>query len=223
MCISNEILLCNINSLCRETNRKKSEIEEEVGVSSGYFARLSKTPSTFPIVDVLLKLSEIFGVNIDLLLKQNINSMGQNNRMIYKLVTMLCQRTIDGDIQWKELSSICSLGEIKYEREFPSDYKMYLNDNPYEAKMDDGLIIGIQPLKFKLQKNSKNKVKSATGYELYYSSGDKRDSICFSDLVDPLTRVSIEELASYIAREIQDVQIPNVETLDIIKSLLKRL
>jgi transcriptional regulator with XRE-family HTH domain len=221
MCISNEILLRNIELLCKEKNKKKYELELQIGVSNGYFARLSKTPSTFPGGDVLLKLSEVLNADIDLLLKQNINSMGQNSRLIHKLVNMLCQRTINGEIQWKELPTICSLAEISFKREIPSDYKIFYCNNPYETKMDNGLIIGIQPLIFKPKKDLKEKLKSVNGYEIYYSLNEQKNTICFSDLVSSVTKKLIEQLAFFITREIQDVQIANPETINVIKSLVE--
>lgn len=128
------------------------ELEEKVGVSVGYFSRLSKTPDTFPAIDVLSNLSHMMGISIDVLISIDLQRMGKNSRLLQAFIDKLKIDTVQGKLRWTVQPTVLASSKVTVPRDIPCPYKTYMADNPVYAKYKDDQEVVIQPLMFEKKK-----------------------------------------------------------------------
>lgn len=223
--MTNEILLQNIETMRKEHGfNKVGDFEtQKINVSTGYFSRLTKMPENFPPMDVMLKLSETFGVSIDVLVKTDIRAMGKNSRLIQKYIEKLKDKTIQGDMKWEEIHTINALSKIEINRKKKCPYKIYINHNPVAARYGDEQRVYVQPLIFEGKYEEGHNVQRME-YQIYIAKGkglnENRTVICYSDLVIDIIRDSIYELVQFIGRNLIDTQMDE-KAIEAVQDFLK--
>lgn len=207
--MNNSVLIQNIETLRQEHEMKIGELEEKVGVSVGYFSRLSKTPDTFPAIDVLSKLSHIMGISIDVLIRIDLQGMGKNSRLLQAFIDKLKIDTVQGKLRWTVQPSVFALSKVAVPRDIPCPYNTYIAGNPVYAKYKDDQEVVIQPLMFEKPKGAEPP-EQYQGYRISLRKSGSRENyktVCYSDLVFESIRASIFELAQFISRDLQDIDI----------------
>lgn len=69
--MNNQLLVENIRYLCKITNTKIGELEKRIGISAGYFSRLSHRNSDITI-NILYQVSEIFSISMNDLVEKRL-------------------------------------------------------------------------------------------------------------------------------------------------------
>lgn len=67
----NEKIYCNIKYLCKLNKENLGDIENSVGLSAGYFSRLSYSRSSLKL-DAVYEIAKHFGMTIDELIHKDI-------------------------------------------------------------------------------------------------------------------------------------------------------
>lgn len=96
-----QITLNNIYFLAKEKGIRMGDLENKVGVSTGYFSRQIKEGSTAnPGVEVLAAAAEIMGVSLDALISHDYAVLSASERYVMDFLDRLTQRTSTLDIIW---------------------------------------------------------------------------------------------------------------------------
>ena len=176
----NKILLGkNIKFLATQKGIKVGDIENEVGVSSGYLSRLANedNKNNFPIMDLIFLISNKFEVSINTLLSVDFTSLTPNEILLSKFFDKLSKDTEDSNIIW-ELETESKFESCKLHGGHPLFYPEELN-NPdtfyyYHSAFDSNVTVAGDCYKVNVDKNwlylmcvQKEKT-SIKGYELYF-------------------------------------------------------
>ncbi len=96
----------NINNQIQQKNMKVGEVEQAIGISTGYISRLSKPGNeSIPATDVTWKLARHFGVSTDALISGDF-SIGEDNLSVLKrFVAKLNVQTLEGALDWRPIST----------------------------------------------------------------------------------------------------------------------
>ncbi|MCD7883450.1 MAG: XRE family transcriptional regulator [Lachnospiraceae bacterium] len=93
--------LNTIYALARMRGVKISTIEEQAGVSQGYFSKMRKTENMTPLsVDVLVRIAEILGVTIDIIITGTSVMLSPLEQMPYYFIDKLMADTMYNRIVW---------------------------------------------------------------------------------------------------------------------------
>ena len=93
--------LANIRALIRQRGMKIGELESNVDLSAGYLSRLERDDNkAIPSVDVVWKIANELGVNIELLIEGNFDHSTENIEYIRRFVQSLFDRTVGGELEW---------------------------------------------------------------------------------------------------------------------------
>lgn len=94
------ILFDNIYYLIKEQDKKIGEVENAIGVSSGYISRTYKDGGK-PGIDFIINISKALKVSIDALLKIKLNSLTPTERYILSFLEKMVQDTNADRLNWK--------------------------------------------------------------------------------------------------------------------------
>ena len=99
-------LVENINNLIQQKNMKVGEVEQAIGISTGYISRLSKAGNeSIPATDVVWKLARHFGVSTDSLISGDYSEGTDNLSVLRRFIMKLNVQTIDGILDWSAVST----------------------------------------------------------------------------------------------------------------------
>lgn len=187
----NVLFLSNVDFIRKESGEKIGELENKIGVSTGYFARLAQKPDTMPGAEVLMNISLHYRVSIDSLLFHSYATFTETDKIMSEYVNKFLGWTIDGKIKWKRTMQIVSIVEMEIKNSFPHRKKVYCNGQIYECSLNDGSITKIIPITGKVFKN-----KVLGGYELiiYDPFAEKWMPACATDLVGDRLKKDLDNL-----------------------------
>lgn len=95
----------NIYSLAKVKKINIGDLEENVGLSKGYLARLKRDGGSFPPVEKLDAIAQQLGVTIHVLLSAELEeSMTENQKVTYLFIDKVIRYTKSGDIQWNRVT-----------------------------------------------------------------------------------------------------------------------
>ena len=93
----------NISKLMKDQGIKVSEIETVMGVSTGYYSKLSKN-QTVPNADVLYRIAQRLGVTVDMLITCDLtsNRATDNLRLMIAFIQKVRKLTDSVDLRWEK-------------------------------------------------------------------------------------------------------------------------
>ncbi len=188
----NTLFLSNVDNIRKVFHEKVGELETEIGVSTGYFARLSQKPDTLPGAEVLMKIALHYGVSIDSLLLHSYATCSETDKIMSEYVEKLISWTLDGNIKWERTDEFISMLNIELPAKlFQHRKKVFCNGTFYECTMSDGSRTKIMPITGKVFED-----KERGGYELiiYDPTTDKYMPACATDLVGDMLKMRLHNL-----------------------------
>ena len=88
-------LMNNITTLIKEKNIKIGELENSVGISTGYLSKMAKPENeSMPGIDLIWKLAEKLGVSVDMLVGGDFSKSNDN---LFYLVKFLHELKLETD------------------------------------------------------------------------------------------------------------------------------
>lgn len=97
-------LMNNINTLIKDKNIKIGELENSIGISTGYLSKMSKPDNeSMPGIDLIWKLAQKLGTSVDMLVG---GDFGRSNDNLYQLIKVLDKMKKDTEthnIEWKRI------------------------------------------------------------------------------------------------------------------------
>lgn len=91
----------NIYYLIKDRNMKIGDVESKVGVSVGYFSRLSKEDNqAIPSLETICNIADLLNVSIDALLYLDLNEMGAQDKLVSDFILNLIDKTTSGKLLW---------------------------------------------------------------------------------------------------------------------------
>lgn len=91
----------NIYYLIKDRNMKIGDVENKVGVSAGYFSRLSKEDNqAIPSLETICNIADLLNVSIDALLYLDLNEMGAQDKLVSDFILRLIDQTTSGKLLW---------------------------------------------------------------------------------------------------------------------------
>ena len=91
----------NIYYLIKDRNMKIGDVEKEVGVSTGYFSRLSKEDNqASPSMETLCALADLLGVSLDSLAFLDLTEMGYQDRLVSDFILKVIEMTVASNLLW---------------------------------------------------------------------------------------------------------------------------
>ena len=99
-------LIENINNLIQQRKLKVGEVEQAIGISTGYLSRLSKTGNeSIPATDVVWKLARHLGVSTDALISGDFSEITDNISVLRKFVSKLKLQTGEELLKWSPVTT----------------------------------------------------------------------------------------------------------------------
>lgn len=99
-------LMNNITTLIKEKNIKIGELENSVGISTGYLSKMAKPENeSMPGIDLIWKLAEKLGVSVDMLVGGDFSKSNDNLFYLVKFLHELKLETDVHEITWSKFSS----------------------------------------------------------------------------------------------------------------------
>ena len=208
---------------------KIGDVEKMVGVSTGYFSRVSKNQYKASLsIESLVKIANLFEVSIDALLFADFESHNPGDDCLLNLICKLIKLTEGGEINWKACRSLktvfedndkrtpihigafdlpCAMGTMFWEEVTYKSlcYPQYIA-TPFKNIIYTATIDGIGKIALFLNSLSENKVPFTstidTVYELYLLGKDLTNTtpICCTLLRN--SDISEEEKARYLDFEV---------------------
>lgn len=97
-------LMNNINTLIKDKNIKIGELENSIGISTGYLSKMSKADNeSMPGIDLIWKLAQKLGTSVDMLVG---GDFGRSNDNLFQLIRVLDKMKKDTDlhnIEWRRV------------------------------------------------------------------------------------------------------------------------
>ena len=94
----------NITFLMKEQKRKVGDVENAVGISTGYLSKmLKKDTEAAPSTDIIWKLAKVLGVSTDLLIEGDFSKATDNLRYLSNFLKKLTARTDSNELEWERI------------------------------------------------------------------------------------------------------------------------
>lgn len=95
-------LMSNITTLIKEKNIKIGELENSIGISTGYLSKMAKPENeSMPGIDLIYKLSQKLDVSVEALVNGDFNESNDNLLFLIKFLHFLQQDTDLHEIEWE--------------------------------------------------------------------------------------------------------------------------
>lgn len=105
-------LMNNINTLIKNKGLKVGAVETEVGISTGYLSRMSKSENdTMPGIDLVWKLAEKLEVSVDALVSGDFDKSNDNLFFIMDFLNSLIEDTNMHEFEWELFEKYEDLAE----------------------------------------------------------------------------------------------------------------
>jgi len=106
MVFNRQQLMENISNLIQQKNMKVGEVEQAIGVSTGYLARLAKSSAeSIPATDVVWKLARHFGVSTDALISADFSKGMGSMSILRRFIAKLNTQTMEGILDWVPITT----------------------------------------------------------------------------------------------------------------------
>ncbi|MBO4928820.1 MAG: helix-turn-helix transcriptional regulator [Clostridia bacterium] len=100
-------LQSNISFLLKQHDLRIGELEQLLGISSGYISRTAKPGTEKKIsVDLVWKIARLFGVEISLLLNADLQNQNSNTELIVRFLDKLRKQTEINVIEWENCGGV---------------------------------------------------------------------------------------------------------------------
>ncbi len=97
----NTLLIKNIGFLLRKNGLRLGDLENALGISTGYISRTSKPGSGKKMsIDIAWKIARLFNVSLQDLLEKDLGAPVANRDLVAQFVSKLISQTEDDDIEW---------------------------------------------------------------------------------------------------------------------------
>lgn len=103
MDFSKQKLMDNIYALIQESGIKIGELENELGVSTGYISRLNKNPDSTINIELAWKIAKYFGVSVDVLVEGDMTKARDNLRYMGRFLDQLRAKTDANELEWDSI------------------------------------------------------------------------------------------------------------------------
>lgn len=100
---SKQKLMDNIYALIQESGIKIGELENELGVSTGYISRLNKNPDSTINIELAWKIAKYFGVSVDVLVEGDMTRARDNLRYMGRFLEQLREKTDSNELEWTSI------------------------------------------------------------------------------------------------------------------------
>lgn len=100
---SKQKLMENIYALIQERGIKIGELENELGVSTGYISRLNKNPDSTINIELVLNIANYFGVSIDVLVEGDMTKVRDNLHYMGQFINSLKDATDSNKLEWDSI------------------------------------------------------------------------------------------------------------------------
>ena len=95
----------NLMALIQNSGMKVGDAERSLGVSAGYLSRLSKKENDSALsAEFIWKISQLFGVSVDTLVREDINEEDKMIGYMRKFITKLATKTAGGELTWTPIT-----------------------------------------------------------------------------------------------------------------------
>lgn len=199
--MDNSIFLANLEYLRAQKQLSLKYIEAEVlGHSVGYLSRYNNSPEKFPTIEDLYRLSSLFNINIDLLVRYPLYNGGANEKILLDFSSKLEHETISGIIKWqKKMDTV---------RENYTELKCGLFTFKYYVTciLDDGTSISIKSV-FEQTGDKVNPFRFV-GYMVEFMDANTKDIIRsfstneFQEPVQTILNNNYTQINSYVSTEV---------------------
>lgn len=102
---SRQKLAENISALMQQKKLKIGEVEQKIGISTGYLSKmLKKETDAAPSTDIIWKLSKVLGVSTDMLIEGDFSKATDNLQYMGNFFTRLKVMTDANELEWDRIS-----------------------------------------------------------------------------------------------------------------------
>ena len=102
---SRQRLVENISTLMQQQKLKVGEVEQRIGISTGYLSKmLKKDTVSAPSADTIWKLAKVFGVSTDMLIEGDFSGSNENIQYLRSFFSKLKSKTISDEIEWEAIT-----------------------------------------------------------------------------------------------------------------------
>lgn len=96
-------LMDNIYALIQDRGIKIGELENEIGVSTGYISRLNKNSESAVSVEIVWKIAKFFGVSVDMLVEGDMSKARNNLQFMGRFINALKEKTDTNRLEWSSI------------------------------------------------------------------------------------------------------------------------
>lgn len=102
---SRQKLAENIMALMQQKKLKIGEVEQQIGISTGYLSKmLKKETDAAPSTDIIWKLSKVLGVSTDMLIEGDFSKATDNLQYMRSFLCRLQTMTDRNELEWDSIS-----------------------------------------------------------------------------------------------------------------------
>lgn len=102
---SRQRLAENIMMLMQQKKLKIGEVEQQIGISTGYLSKmLKKETDAAPSTDIIWKLSKVLGVSTDMLIEGDFSQATDNLQYMRNFLCRLQSLTDSNELEWDRIS-----------------------------------------------------------------------------------------------------------------------
>lgn len=114
---SRQRLTENIATLMKQKRLKIGEVEQQIGISTGYLSKmLKKETEASPSTDIIWKLGKVLGVSTDMLIEGDFSKATDNLQYMRNFLTRLKVLTDANELEWNRISIHHVNDELKSEK-----------------------------------------------------------------------------------------------------------
>ena len=113
----NTLLIKNIGVLLRKNGLRLGDLENALGISTGYISRTSKPGSGKKMsIDIVWKIARLFGVSVQDLIESDLSAPTTNTNLVVRFLTKLLKQTSEDEIEWEEGGdALCAFENYLYD------------------------------------------------------------------------------------------------------------
>lgn len=99
----NTLLVKNISFQLKKTGLRIGDLENAIGLSTGYISRTSKPGAGRKMsIDSVWKIARLFNTELQDLVEKDLEAPTYNTALVLRFITKLITQTVDEDIRWTE-------------------------------------------------------------------------------------------------------------------------
>lgn len=99
----NSQLIRNIGTLLRKHGLRMGDLENALGISTGYISRTSKPGSSKKMsIDIVWKIARLFDVGLQSLIESDLSAPSTNTNLVLRFISKLLKQTGEEEIVWED-------------------------------------------------------------------------------------------------------------------------